>query len=294
MVTKLKAKSMNDYFEKRCTATTGNQNNKDFWNAIKPFISSKMKNENTRITLLDDSDKLVNDPSDVCELFNEFFSDVAKGIGFSGSLTKFKSMNEIDDHYKDHKSIKLIHEYQRNSKTFTFSHVDSRYVYKLIQTLDTNKATGFDQLPSKLIKLAGESLCIPLSNMINLSISESNIPNQLKMAEVSPLYKAKDTLRCNNYRPVSILSSTSRLFERVFFKDLYEFFNDLLSKFISAFRRKYGCQHVLTRMLNDCKAALDRMEYVGLVMIDLSKAFDCIPHSLLQVILISFCVSIES
>ena len=101
------------------------------------------------------------------------------------------------------------------------------------------------------------------------------------MQKFSPLHKANDPLQRNNYRPVSILNCISKLVERAYFNDLYQYFDNIFSTFISAFRKKYGCQHVLTRLLVDCKAALDNKEHVGLVLIDLSKAFDCIPHPLL-------------
>ena len=84
-----------------------------------------------------------------------------------------------------------------------------------------------------------------------------------------------------NYRPVSILTSVSKLVERVYFNDLYSYFENILSTYIAAFRKKYGCQHVLTRLLVDCKAALDRKEHVGLVLVDLSKAFGTVDHAIL-------------
>ena len=54
-----------------------------------------------------------------------------------------------------------------------------------------------------------------------------------------------------------------------------------MSGLLSAFRKKYGCHHVLTRLIEDCKKALDEHMHVGLLLLDLSKAFDCLPHKLL-------------
>ena len=126
-----------------------------------------------------------------------------------------------------------------------------------------------------------KELSRPFTFLVNKSISLQCFPSQLKKAEVSPLYKAKDALQRGNYRPVSILNCISKLVERVYFDDLYAFFNNIFSVFISAFRKKYGCQHVLTRLLIDIKAALDRREHAGISALDLRQAFDCIPHPFL-------------
>ena len=69
--------------------------------------------------------------------------------------------------------------------------------------------------------------------------------------------------------------------ERIYYEQLYAFFSDILSTFLAAFRKMYCCHHVLTKLLHDCKKALDEGLSVGIILMDLSKAFDCIPHGLL-------------
>ena len=98
---------------------------------------------------------------------------------------------------------------------------------------------------------------------------------------LSPLYKCKDDLIFTNCRPVSVLTSLSKLFERVYNDQMAKHFMELLSSFLSAFRKHFGCHHVLTKLIDDCKSALDRGKNVGLLLLDLSKAFDCLPHRLL-------------
>ena len=62
---------------------------------------------------------------------------------------------------------------------------------------------------------------------------------------------------------------------------MYDYFKHIMSGLLSAFRKKYGCHHVLTRLVEDCKQALDKHMHVGLLLLDLSNAFDCLPHKLL-------------
>ena len=73
-----------------------------------------------------------------------------------------------------------------------------------LKKFNARKATGFDNLPGKILKLAHEPLSIPLTFLINNSISQNVFPDDLKCAEVSPLFKKNDNLSKLNYRPVSI------------------------------------------------------------------------------------------
>ena len=69
--------------------------------------------------------------------------------------------------------------------------------------------------------------------------------------------------------------------EKVYADQLRKYFDAILSPLLAAVRKNYGCQHVHTKLLEDCKVACDSREYAGLLLTDLSKAFDCLPHRLL-------------
>jgi hypothetical protein len=84
-----------------------------------------------------------------------------------------------------------------------------------------------------------------------------------------------------NYRPVSILPTVSKLFERIIHSQLSGYVEQHFNPYLAAFRHGYGCQSVLLRLLDDWRQALDNNKYVGAILMDLSKAFDCIPHNLL-------------
>ena len=71
------------------------------------------------------------------------------------------------------------------------------------------------------------------------------------------------------------------MFEKVYHDQLYEYFKEILASLLTAFRKKISTQHVLLKVIEDCKAALDWHEHIGLILMDLSKAFDCLPHQLL-------------
>ena len=84
-----------------------------------------------------------------------------------------------------------------------------------------------------------------------------------------------------NYRPVSVLNTFSKIYERFLQEELTPFIDTCLSKFISAYRKHYGSSHVLIRLIESWKENLDNNAFVGAVLMELSKAFDCVPHDLL-------------
>ena len=92
-----------------------------------------------------------------------------------------------------------------------------------------------------------------------------------------------DNLNIMNYRPVSILSSMSKVLEKLILRQMTRFLSKILDPMIAAYRQGYSCQDVILRLVEDWKRALENRKHVGAVLMDLSKAFDCLPHQQLLV-----------
>ena len=165
----------------------------------------------------------------------------------------------------------------------------------LFLDLNTKISTGEDKIPTKLVKLARNYLVKPLKNAINSSIRSSLFPNKAKRAVVTPLDKGgKDKTNISNYRPVSVLNVFSKFYERIMKEQITSFINSKLSSFLSAYRKMYSTQHVLIRLIEEWKNNLDKNYVVGAVLMDLSKAFDCIPHDLIIAKLAAYGFDIKS
>jgi retron-type reverse transcriptase len=114
-----------------------------------------------------------------------------------------------------------------------------------------------------------------------LSIENNCFPDKLKEAQVTPIFKKSDPLMKTNYRPVSVLPMCSNKFEKVYEIQLSEYFDKIFNPFLCAFRRGHECQTTLLGLLEDWREALGKNQYIAAVLMDLSKAFDCLPHNIL-------------
>jgi hypothetical protein len=122
-------------------------------------------------------------------------------------------------------------------------------------------------------------------------MQQSIFPDDLKTAKVCLIHKNNSLLDKGNYRPVSVLPTALKLFERAIHLPVNEHFNHIFNPFLAAFRAGFSCQSTLIRIVEDWKSALDNNKYVGAILMDLSKAFDCLPHDLLLLKLKQYGVS---
>ena len=130
--------------------------------------------------------------------------------------------------------------------------------------------------------MSADILSTPLSNTVNNSILKGKFPDDAKVASLSPLDKHADNkYSISNFLHVSALNIFVKMCEKVLKNILVEKMNDHFSPLLAAYRENYHTQHLLIRPLKEWRLYLDDNYFVGTVMTDLSKAFDCLPHDLL-------------
>ena len=101
------------------------------------------------------------------------------------------------------------------------------------------------------------------------------------MADVSPIFQKEDSFKKENYRPISILPHLSKVFERILYKQIDTFMTTKCYPYLCGFRKNDNAQYLLLKMKETWKKHLDKGEKIGVILMDLSKAFDTINHSLL-------------
>ena len=145
------------------------------------------------------------------------------------------------------------------------------------------KATGLDQIPSKLLKLAADIVGPSLAGIFERSINTGIFPAEWKLARVTPIFKKGSKSDLDNYRPISVTPIVSKIFERIVFDQLYQYLNEnnLLTNCQSGFRSLHSTLTALLEATNNWSVNIDNGLLNGVVFIDLKKAFDTIDHEIL-------------
>ncbi len=275
-VTSLKRKSQKQYFKDRCDGGPKNQN---FWKTIKPYMKETNGKNANEIMLLEGG-KIIMDPYQVATILSVFYANA--GNIFNHTECDLLPITGVLHNYKTHPSIKNIQKNLENElPVFNFHTLNTNDVRCLVRKLNVKKAAGYDNISAKLLKIAIDQLAPLLTHLINLSITKCIFPNELKLAEIIPVFKKNDKMNKENYRPISLLPVISKIFERAMEHQLAKYFNGIFNVNVSGFRKKHSCQHVLLSMTEEWRKALDKNKSVGAIAMDLSKAFDCLPHGLL-------------
>ena len=198
--------------------------------------------------------------------------------------TFFLSTNERTLGTKPDKRSDLIDlvnsfsECPRTSHPFNLRCVSLMEVEKEIDKLRSDTSTGIDQIPVKFAKLAKVHISGPLTHIINHCIATSSFPRLWKMARISPIPKVDEPLSDADYRPVSILPTLSKVFERLVLNQLIVYINEevLLSPTVSGFRKGHSTTTVLLGIRDALIRASSRGEVTLMVCADYSKAFDTV------------------
>ena len=112
-------------------------------------------------------------------------------------------------------------------------------------------------------------------------MDNEKIPQQWKQGEIAPVYKKESALNKSSYRPLSILPSLSKVFERIMNIRMSLHLETMYHKYVFAYRKHHGCDTALLSLTEEWRKELDNHKVIGLVSMDLSKAFDTLPHYLI-------------
>ena len=139
-----------------------------------------------------------------------------------------------------------------------------------------------DDIPLKVIKENEDLVVFFIHRNFNNLFTSSTFPTALKHADVKPVFKKDDKTDTENYRPISILPTLSKVYERFVYNQIYRYFDKQFSKFQCGFRKGFNAQHCLTTIIEKWQRSVDGGGQAGAPLTDVSKAFDCIDHELLM------------
>ena len=230
---------------------------RQFWK----FIKAKRKDDVGISTIVVDG-KPCTDAKSKAEALNSYFKSV---------FTKEDTKNLPN--LADPSSEVLF----PNISDITFSVEGLR---QLLSNLDTNKASGPDEIPSFILKQFAVEISPILQVIFTKSLSSGLLPSDWKKGNICPVFKKGRRDEASNYRPISLTSICSKTMEHIIFHNIMSHLNanDILIENQYGFRAGHSCATQLITLTEDILHALDHQKQVDIILLDFAKAFDTVPH----------------
>ena len=179
-----------------------NLNNlKNIWKYIRSLIAVKHSSA-SNIDILKHKGAAVTDPLSIVNIFNDYFNSIAEK-----TKANIKFLNKSFQDFLHHP----------HEESLFITPTDAHKVNLIISSLNSNKSTGPNSLLTKILKLLKNKISTHLADIFNLFFSLGVFPSILKVAKVIPIHKKESKLFCSNYRPVSLLSSTAKIIEKIMY-----------------------------------------------------------------------------
>ena len=241
---------------------------KKTWSTINSILSKTKQPKVLPDYLIVENIKLDN-TREIAEKFNDFF------INIGPTLSK-----NIKRNSNKHFSVFLK---DKTQHIFTFTPVNITDVSKSIKELKGKSSSGHDNISTRLLKDISPVIVSILTHIIKQSLNTGIFPQRLKIAKVVPLFKKGDPYVIDNYRPISLLPSLSKVFEKIVFKELYDYFlkKKLLYNSQYGFRTDHSTEQASLEFVDKISMDMDNGKIPIAFFLDLSKAFDTLDHAIL-------------
>ena len=253
------------FYQKKLEAAKNN--NKETWKIINTLTERASKQElNVKELVTNPDDK--SEIKTLCNKFNDYFINIG-----SETVAKIKDIDNLQINTP------------KNCGVMSFKLCTCNDIMDAINTLQPKTSSGADNITNKYLKLIKNEIAYPLSVLINIIILRGEVPQQWKTAKVIPLYKKKGQMaEMTNYRPISLLSSLSKIMEKIVANQIVKHLsqNSILSKSQFGFRKNHNTTHAIWSLVLQLLNGKSNKNELSATFFDLAKAFDIINHNLLM------------
>ena len=217
--------------------------NRKVWQTVSPLFSEKAFRKET--ILLKDNNRTKANNRELAETFKPFFINITQNLKIDSNLVEITENLSTSDpvlkavkKYEKHTSIIKIKEKMKNKNmSFSFSFVTKETTLNELRKLNPKNACQESDIPVKIIKENLNIFSNFVYNNFNNSLFSSKLPSHLTNATTTPIFLKKERDNVENYRPVSILPDLSKMYERCMYIQIYEYLNNILSKWQCGFRQ---------------------------------------------------------
>ena len=237
---------------------------KKTWKCINNLLRPNSKDSNTIKLKIDNS--VISNPIVVANEFNNYFVTIASKLKREIPSTRINPLRYVE----------------RHNNSFVYMPVDTSEVVSGIKSL-RSKSSHISCIPTFIFKSMAHIVSPLIACLINSSFLEGVFPDNLKIARVVPLYKAGSKQDVNNYRPISILNTMSKIFEKLIYKRVSGYlakFN-IISENQFGFRNNCSTADAVLSFTNQVYDSLRNKNSFIAIFLDFSKAFDTVQHDLL-------------
>ena len=256
-------KSKADHFRNLIDNDKGNSG--ELWKSLKKITSRKSTSYPSCI----EADNVSNtDPVSIAEALNLHFSTIGTKLAQNIKRCFLPTTNLTSTNIP---------------AKFAFHPISENFVMNQLKHLKANKAIGLDGISAHLLKEAAIVITPVLTRILNRSLNCSTFPCIWKLGKESALFKSGNRCDPNNYRPITVLPTVSKILEKAVHSQVYEHLqkNKILLPKQFGFRPKLSTEIALTHFTDAILEQMDKGQLTGAVFLDLSKAFDAVDHTIL-------------
>ncbi|XP_065663007.1 uncharacterized protein LOC136085613 [Hydra vulgaris] len=207
-------------------------------------------------------------PKEISKEFNTYFTNV--GLDLANKITT--PLNSYKT-YLTPSNDKTLYDFDLTLKEFETA----------FSSIKNKNSSGFDGIPSNILISNKKSISRPLFYIVKLSLGQGIFPDVLKLAKVIPVYKNNDHANVSNYRPISLLSVFSKIFECVIYNRIFDQLTK--KKFFYpkqfGFQKNFSTEHAIIELVDQINNGFNENKFTLCIFIDLTKAFDTVDHSIL-------------
>ena len=186
---------------------------KKTWLVINDTLS-RNKNKCDLLATFNCNGLVLSDPIEIANSFNVYFASIGDKLASEIKTPTNKNIN-VTSYLKNPTKNRL-----------NFTHITEEDTIKAIDNLENKNSSGHDGISNILLKFIGHVLCKSLTLIINQMLTSGIFPDAFKTAKIIPIHKKGNSALLSNYRPISLLPTIPKIFERTIYNQLYQYFND--------------------------------------------------------------------